>query len=57
MESITLAIVGFAFLWSSKNISTGEGDDKELLQNIQATVGYVLISIAMCILYLGGDFK
>ena len=50
MESIALAISGFALLWASKNISTGKGNDKKLLQNIQAILGYVLILAAMCIL-------
>jgi len=46
MESITLAVVGFAFLWSSKNTSSNSTIGK-LFDGFEACIGYFLLMTSL----------
>ncbi len=47
MESLTLAFVGFAFLWSSKNISGSNSTISKLCDDFEAVIGYLLLIISL----------
>lgn len=47
MESLTLAVVGFAFLWSSKNISSTDSIIGKLCDGFEAFIGYFLLIVSL----------
>ena len=47
MESITLAVVGFAFLWSSKNTNSSNSTIGKLFDGFEACIGYFLLMTSL----------